>query len=156
MITNLLKQLELCNWTFSKHGKGAFAHLICVVNRPVTEENFRKQDHSGCDEVAPRGGGAWMMQTVKVAEEFPTCGDDWTVVAPDGGVTCISLASKLASVHDQHFSCPPSDPLVAAALEKMLAMGFTNEGGWLTQLLHVKSGDIGNALDVLQPIKSCV
>jgi len=44
-----------------------------------------------------------------------------------------------------------SDPKVRVALQAMMNMGFTNDGGWLTNLLEAKQGDIGKTLDVLQP-----
>jgi len=45
------------------------------------------------------------------------------------------------------------DPRIQVALQAMLNMGFKNDGGWLTQLLEAKDGDIGKALDVLQPVR---
>jgi sequestosome 1 len=39
---------------------------------------------------------------------------------------------------------------VQEALQAMLAMGFTDDNGWLTKLLRTKQGDVGKALDSLQ------
>lgn len=39
------------------------------------------------------------------------------------------------------------------AVHAMMAMGFSNEGGWLTQLLDSVNGDIPRALDLLTPHK---
>merc|ERR1712107_715131 len=40
---------------------------------------------------------------------------------------------------------------VEAALKAMQAMGFSDDGGWLTSLLRAKSGDVGKVLDAIKP-----
>jgi sequestosome 1 len=39
------------------------------------------------------------------------------------------------------------------AIRSMMAMGFNNEGGWLTRLLETVDGNIPRALEFLQPHK---
>ncbi|XP_077387226.1 sequestosome-1 [Festucalex cinctus] len=48
---------------------------------------------------------------------------------------------------------PEADPRLVESLSHMLAMGFTDEGGWLTRLLQAKDFDIGAALDAIQYAK---
>merc|ERR1719391_1344202 len=45
------------------------------------------------------------------------------------------------------------DDKVAAALKTMKAMGFSDDGGWLSNLLKAKSGDVSKVLDTIQPAK---
>merc|ERR1712066_1064215 len=45
------------------------------------------------------------------------------------------------------------DDKVATALKTMKAMGFSDDGGWLSNLLKAKSGDVGKVLDTIQPVK---
>merc|ERR1712029_256077 len=45
------------------------------------------------------------------------------------------------------------NPKVRVAIEAMENMGFSNEDGWLTNLLEKYDGDIGKVLDLLQPVK---
>ena len=44
------------------------------------------------------------------------------------------------------------DPKIQVALQAMMNIGFSNEGGWMTSLLQAKNGDIGKVLDILQSV----
>jgi len=64
--------------------------------------------------------------------------------------TSTAAATPIAAV-EPVFNHP--DPKIQVAVQAMMNMGFSNEGGWLTSLLEAKNGDIGKVLDILQPVR---
>merc|ERR1712079_407859 len=87
--------------------------------------------------------------------------EDWTVVTDkkDDGATGQEPSLYPTLTENSPVNIPSApvashpDPKIQAALQAMMNMGFSNDGGWLSSLLEAKNGDIGKVLDILQPVK---
>merc|ERR1712173_141142 len=83
--------------------------------------------------------------------------EDWTVVTDKKEAGAAGLYPSLTENPPADVPTAPvashPDPKIQVALQAMMNMGFSNEGGWLSSLLEAKNGDIGKVLDILQPVK---
>merc|ERR1711874_262474 len=83
--------------------------------------------------------------------------EDWTVVTDKKEAGAAGLYPSLTENPPVDVPSAPvashPDPKIQVALQAMMNMGFSNEGGWLSSLLEAKNGDIGKVLDILQPVK---
>lgn len=86
--------------------------------------------------------GGWTLYPVLPQQETSVqaaTADD----AADATANNAAISTPLSSVVD--------DPKIKVAVEAMKNMGFTDENGWLTNLLVAKGGDIGRVLDLIRP-----
>merc|ERR1711963_1268300 len=120
----------------------------------------------GCDmnPEAEASAGAEKEET-EPAKKATTPSDDeeeWTVLNDKKEAEQKEAEEHGASLYPKLTENPPAeipsapvashpDPKIQVALQAMMNMGFSNEGGWLSSLLEAKNGDIGKVLDILQP-----
>ena len=55
---------------------------------------------------------------------------------------------------DQVKKAEGENPDIAAALATLKAMGFSDDGGWLSSLLRAKRGDVAGVIDTIHPTTS--
>merc|ERR1712004_454272 len=68
----------------------------------------------------------------------------------DGRETAEKMDTSAEDIKDNN----EKEDKVEAALKTMQAMGFSDDGGWLSSLLRAKSGDVGKVLDAIKPVKN--
>ena len=64
-----------------------------------------------------------------------------------------SSPSSISNTGSSSSSTYDRNPKISEAVGQMKSMGFSDDGGWLTQLCTTKRGNIEQILDILAPVK---
>lgn len=91
------------------------------------------------------------MEEVSSTDKGDKADGDWTLLSNHNSPTSETSGNIVEDGAALYPTLPQlhPDPKIAKALSQMQAMGFTDEGGWLTRLLEAKEGDIGKVLDTI-------
>ncbi|XP_044310366.1 sequestosome-1 isoform X2 [Varanus komodoensis] len=132
--------------------------MVCSPITQMEDDNLLSQEpgesgssagdedwtHLSPKEVDPSTGELQSLQMLET--DGPSCPNP-TEAPVNAGPTGLREAA-----HYPHLP-PEADPRLIESLSQMLSMGFSDEGGWLTHLLHSRNYDIGAALDAIQYAK---
>jgi len=165
-----------CNWAgssawpqhpFPAQHCDAAAAQASAASRPATGVNVETGEMRNTESIPATACGPSFRsagEAERASESSPeTAG--WTFVAPtsigadlDGatrGVEGMSVsegtgAAAAASASDSRTDMSMSNPAHAEAVNNLMSMGFTNQGGWLTALVTAHNGDLNAVLDYLK------
>merc|ERR1711963_996350 len=143
----------------------------CANRTESQDVSVSAQDTPVKESSAPEKENTSSSQEEEMSDEITSTPqtDDWTMVSDDEEkdsdvdktVTEVSLAPEqkesadesTPSLNSNEVALDHSDGKVQVAVQAMMNMGFSNEGGWLTRLLETQNADIGKTLDILQPAR---
>merc|ERR1719342_1056047 len=142
----------------------------CHVSRQASSASTEAEASAGAEKEKESKKDEASTEEKKEAEpakKATTPSDDeeeWTVLNDKKEAEQKEAEEQGASLYPKLTENPPAeipsapvashpDPKIQVALQAMMNMGFSNEGGWLSSLLEAKNGDIGKVLDILQPVK---
>ena len=110
--------------------------LLSTISHDAKEEQSKKNE-----EPCPQTAAETIKATANPQRQSPT-----TLLLDNIDETGIRNTLPVAQR-----TRAPLEPWLAASLTQMLAMGYANDDGWLTDLLRANRGDIDKVLEILHP-----
>ena len=107
------------------------------------DTSIKQKEDPSCESDSDQEATVQSDETVETTQEESDAAYAAAAQAQEFHAAATSAVAAVTGVSSSH----PYERVLAQLKE----MGFDDDGGWLTQLLHAKGGDIGRVLDAIQP-----